>query len=286
LSETAANPPSPETPAAPTADATSSPSADSVAPLATPTDPPALTVSLVPPSAPTASLATAPETMKRYKRVRGHLAGISVETYRAFRGPFQLNLPRGENALIYGENGAGKSSLFHSVRDFLEAPQSEFLERDKPEAEGKRRELRLADNQHRPKTGEPKIELEFEHGKFTWDAPEDASRKSGPWNAIVTATNKAKGFLDYRALLRIHFLPSQDGGRIDVFDLIIRQSNHDFLSSIHAWLSGLRRFLKLFFAPPGGTRVNRSQRELTGPQTRTRTLVLPFSRCPFFSVSA
>jgi energy-coupling factor transporter ATP-binding protein EcfA2 len=158
-----------------------------------------------------------------YPRKRGRLTAIHIKNYRAFNESFDLELPRGENAIIYGENGAGKSSLFHSIRDFLEAPQSEFLERDKPEAEGTKRELRLADNQHRPKTGEPTIQLQFEHGSFTWDLAEDSSRKSGPWDASISATNKAKGFLDYRALLRIHFLPGRDGARIDVFDLMIRQ---------------------------------------------------------------
>src|SRR2546423_827154 len=57
----------------------------------------------------------------RYKRQVGRLRGIIADNYRAFSGRFKLTLPTGENALIYGENGAGKSSLFHAVRDFLEA---------------------------------------------------------------------------------------------------------------------------------------------------------------------
>src|SRR6202044_1722678 len=155
---------------------------------ATPPNPASLSI-LVP-----ALAALPPPPIVRYPRKRGRLTGIHIKNYRAFNESFDLELLRGENAIIYGENGAGKSSLFHSIRDFLEAPQSEFLERDKPEAEGKKRELRLADNQHRPKSGEPKIQLHFEHGSFIWDLAEDSSRKSGPWDAIISATNKAKGF--------------------------------------------------------------------------------------------
>ena len=171
---------------------------------------------------PLAGSATPVFPVRKFKRERGRLTGIQIENYRAFNGPFQILLPQGENALIYGENGAGKSSLFHSIRDFLEAPQAEFLERNKPEDEGQTRELRLADNQHRPKKGDPKIQLEFEHGQFTWDLTEDAKRKNGPWDPIISATSKGKGFLDYRALLRIHFLPGRDGARIDLFDLMLR----------------------------------------------------------------
>jgi len=134
-----------------------------------------------------------------------------------------LELPHGENALIYGENGAGKSSLFHSVRDFLEASHRSFFERDRPEALAKRRELRLLDHQFRPKVGDPLIQLSFDRSVFTWDTAQDAARSGGPWDAVISATDKGKGFLDYRALLRVHFLPGQEGGGIDIFNQLIEQ---------------------------------------------------------------
>jgi energy-coupling factor transporter ATP-binding protein EcfA2 len=52
---------------------------------------------------------------------------ISLTDFRAFPGPapavFELG---GKNLLVYGENGAGKSSLFHALRDFfaLDSPGS------------------------------------------------------------------------------------------------------------------------------------------------------------------
>jgi predicted ATPase len=54
----------------------------------------------------------------------GRLTGIEIINYFAFRGTFRLNLPKGENLLVYGENGAGKSSLFHTLRVFMEAPDT------------------------------------------------------------------------------------------------------------------------------------------------------------------
>ena len=50
------------------------------------------------------------------------LSAIEIQNYRAYRGTFRLELPRGANLLVYGENGGGKSSLFHTLRVFLEAP--------------------------------------------------------------------------------------------------------------------------------------------------------------------
>src|SRR5207302_5626553 len=105
----------------------------------------------------------------------------------------------------------------------LEASYRKFLERDKPEAPAERRELRLPDHQFRPKSGEPLIRLSFEHASFTWDTAQDATRNAGPWDAIISATDKGKGFLDYRTLLRVHFLPGQEGGGIDIFDLLVEQ---------------------------------------------------------------
>lgn len=53
---------------------------------------------------------------------------ITLCNYRAFfnekddENKYQINLPNGENLLIYGENGSGKSSLFQSLKDlFLSA---------------------------------------------------------------------------------------------------------------------------------------------------------------------
>lgn len=52
---------------------------------------------------------------------------VTLTDFRAFPGPapvtFELD---GKNLLVYGENGAGKSSLFHALRDFfaLDSPGS------------------------------------------------------------------------------------------------------------------------------------------------------------------
>ena len=41
------------------------------------------------------------------------ITGITIDNYRAWHGPYpKIELPNGENLLIYGENGSGKSSFF------------------------------------------------------------------------------------------------------------------------------------------------------------------------------
>lgn len=45
---------------------------------------------------------------------------ISLTDFRAFPGPAPVTFELGgKNLLVYGENGAGKSSLFHALRDFF-----------------------------------------------------------------------------------------------------------------------------------------------------------------------
>ena len=125
----------------------------------------------------------------------GRLTAIEIHNYRAYRGTFRLELPKGENLLVYGENGAGKSSLFHTLRTFLEAPDIRV-----PDATAvhrsttpHKRPLALADNQHRFTKDAPSVRLEFGQRVFEWTAT-----KSETGNDILRLLNKGKGFLDYK----------------------------------------------------------------------------------------
>src|ERR1700726_926083 len=53
--------------------------------------------------------------------ISARLTGIEITDYRGYRGRFRLDFPRGENIIVYGENGAGKSSLYHALKIFMEA---------------------------------------------------------------------------------------------------------------------------------------------------------------------
>ena len=39
------------------------------------------------------------------------ITNIKFRNYRAFYGEYELKIPKGENLLIYGENGSGKTAL-------------------------------------------------------------------------------------------------------------------------------------------------------------------------------
>ncbi len=58
----------------------------------------------------------------------GSLTKIEIENYRGFRGRFELDLRNGYNLIVYGENGAWKSSLFHAINDFIESPDRKYCD--------------------------------------------------------------------------------------------------------------------------------------------------------------
>src|SRR5438445_84420 len=85
------------------------------------------------------------------------LSAIEIHNYRAYRGTFRLEMPQGENLLVYGENGGGKSSLFHTLRVFLEAPDWQVTDTETK----KSRPVAVTDHRHRFTTDAPSVKLEF-----------------------------------------------------------------------------------------------------------------------------
>lgn len=58
---------------------------------------------------------------------------ITIINYRAFfneqanENKYQINLPQGENLLVYGENGSGKSSFYKAMYDFFHSSKKEII---------------------------------------------------------------------------------------------------------------------------------------------------------------
>jgi energy-coupling factor transporter ATP-binding protein EcfA2 len=54
-----------------------------------------------------------------------HITSILINNYRAFFNKETIDIPRGNNLLVYGENGSGKSSFFRAVHDFFKSSRTE-----------------------------------------------------------------------------------------------------------------------------------------------------------------
>lgn len=139
---------------------------------------------------------------------------IHISNYRAFlvngdqeTGRYTLNLPNGENLLIYGENGSGKSSLFKALRDFFVSAVNtgQIFHKNLFYDETKNSE-------------KPFIGITIEDGNEHFFSAE-AARTSTNKTPSIAEANITKGFISYRDLLKLHF--RQDNNEPDLFSFFL-----------------------------------------------------------------
>jgi len=143
---------------------------------------------------------------------------LTLTDFRAFPGPapahFDLD---GKNLLVYGENGAGKSSLFHALSGIfaLRLPQ-DTLRKHKNVFSG------LPDT-------DCKVAVEFSDGgavaEWTVNSHPGSLRGRAP-DARITEAALRRACLDYRALLDTNY--KQGTGSINLFDIAVEHLLRDF----------------------------------------------------------
>ncbi len=156
---------------------------------------------------------------------------LSLTDFRAFPGPapttFELD---GKNLLVYGENGSGKSSLFHALRGM-------FSYDTPPNLLGLRNSFSSAG------IGNVAVQVDFDDASHArWQVGAGVVRVLGspaaqgpaavavhptqiqPPNANVTEAAKFSALLDYRSLLNTNYKHGDDV--INLFELAV----HGFLA--------------------------------------------------------
>src|SRR6266404_3886273 len=135
---------------------------------------------------------------------------ISLQSFRAFDEPFDLDLDGGKNLLLHGENGSGKSSIYFALKRFFEERGDHITEHC---------------NLFSPATRISSVEINLKGKDVTgidhndvicWSAteghplsvPTDPSeaRISADLRSLLVDGSRRAGFLDYRAMLRTHLL--------------------------------------------------------------------------------
>lgn len=147
---------------------------------------------------------------------------ITLSNYRAFynekdnENKYQINLPQGENLLVYGENGSGKSSLFKALEDFfLSAGDSSITVQENI----------FTTAQPDLPAAEVKVKFsEKDPATHNWNLLDeivlnnDAPTSNG--NALLNDASKA--FLTYRNILKTYFLDIDNGDENpNLFDLLL-----------------------------------------------------------------
>jgi len=141
------------------------------------------------------------------------LQKIELYNYRALYGKHKIDL-KGKNLMIYGENGSGKSSICLALHDFIEATKTPFV---------------LAKYENKfvtpAKRNSGYMKLWFKDTSTRGNSEEDymlsvTSSAIPATGDFLKETEKLKGFLDYRSLLKTHFLK---GNKVDLFELLIKE---------------------------------------------------------------
>ena len=137
---------------------------------------------------------------------------IDIKNFKAFRGPDVIDLSEnGQSLLLYGENGSGKTSLYKALELFLGSS-----ERDS---------IKFIDHKNFFATDDGYVRLHFtpdsdlQKETYEWSESE-AALDDTKVQPMINAP-RAKGFLDYKALLHTHYL-QHEKDTVDVFNLLIK----------------------------------------------------------------
>lgn len=139
---------------------------------------------------------------------------IQINNYRAFlvnndqeSSRYTIDLPNGENLLIYGENGSGKSSLFRALKDFFNSALNTSLMFQK-------NLFYNADNNEE----QPCINITLEDDiECSFSA--ETARTNTHTIPVIAKASIVKGFVGYRDLLQLHF--RQHNSQPDLFSFFL-----------------------------------------------------------------
>ena len=141
------------------------------------------------------------------------ISKIELENYRAYYDRLEFVLNKGENILLYGENGSGKTSLYKALDCFIQsfyAPVNYTHNRYKPA--GALGEVVLSIGDYNPATGlvENARELKLASGVDNTAVEDTKDLKS------LALT---KGFLNYKDLLKMYLFEENNPNLFEFFVL-------------------------------------------------------------------
>jgi AAA domain len=177
---------------------------------------------------------------------RPRIKELRLCNFRAFPGPSTVKIHfGGKNAVIFGENGSGKSSIYHALDGFFSVEETSPASR-KARLEN---EVNLFSPNYSDDTW---VRVEFTDGqKVKWDTERHPADTASGRSERVYGAGYRRAFLDYRALLETNFRHS--AGEINLFDVCVLGALRDFRiphDGSEQTLRQIWRVLERHIAPP------------------------------------
>jgi energy-coupling factor transporter ATP-binding protein EcfA2 len=151
--------------------------------------------------------------MKRIKK-------IEINHFKGLYGRHEIDLTNsGKNLMLYGENGSGKSSVAKAIKLFFQSSGKDVNVVDYenvfiPVTERNTGFIKMVIGD----TGNTRSNLPY--------VLDNANNRQT--EAFISKANKIKGFLDYKSLLKTHYLDSE---KVNVFKLLVEDLLADFINS-------------------------------------------------------
>lgn len=137
---------------------------------------------------------------------------IGLKNCRGYSEPCKINIPQGENLLIYGENGSGKSSLYKALRDYFTSSREPLYSFQKNRhKQNQKGEITVRFSNFHASSKTRIFDQKEEEYSFT-------SEKSEHEIEFIKTASLVKGFLDYTDLLKVYLYEEEQP---NLFDLIV-----------------------------------------------------------------
>lgn len=139
------------------------------------------------------------------------ISRIEIENARAYYDRLSIALDKGENLLLYGENGSGKTSLYKSLRDFIQSFYAPVVyTSNRYKAAGETGEVMLS-------IGDYDADTKSVVDAVNYSLIPDADNTHIENTAFMKALAFSKGFLNYRDLLKVYLYDEKDPNLFDFF---------------------------------------------------------------------
>lgn len=147
---------------------------------------------------------------------------IEIENSRAYYDRLIFSMGKGENLLLYGENGSGKTSLYRSLNDFIQSFYSQVAyttNRYKPSGTNGEVILTIGDYNDVTREIDNLVDYRFAEGV-------DNTNVAG--TAFLKTLALTKGFLNYKDLLKVYLYEDDNP---NLFNFFVKHLLKDHVAS-------------------------------------------------------